>query len=373
MPTTPYTALGIMSGSSLDGIDLAVCRFDIDPGLPRPVMEWSIEAAATVPYPEVWKDRLINAVDLNANEFWRLHADLGDFIGHRSRDFLAGHPTLDPTLVGCHGHTVFHEPRSGYSVQLGEGSRVAHHLGLPVVTELRAADIAAGGQGAPLAPVADRHLFPETPAFLNLGGIANFSLRLGGDRLIAGDVSGCCQILDRLARREGLPYDKDGQLARSGSFLPVLGEQLDALPFHGAAYPKSLSNEWVVRTLWPVMEHHKATTADLLHTFTGWLADKVISDLRMVQELLGGDAGAKKILVSGGGARNTYLVEQLSRCCKTAGPPFTIAVATGLTGDFKEAALIALCAVFRHLNIPNSLSAATGADYDTVNGALYAP
>ena len=356
-----------MSGSSLDGLDLAICTFSIDLTRTDPVTSWSIDHATTIGYSPEWRARLLAANELGAGDIYGIHVGLGNLIGREAAAFLRQHSSPIPAVVGCHGHTTFHEPVRGYSIQLGEGSSIAAHLRLPVVTELRGADIAAGGQGAPLAPVADRHLFPDYTAFLNLGGIANFSLRAADNTFSAGDITGCCQILDRLAARERLPFDRDGALARSGNYLPALANQLDALPFHAAAYPKSLSNQWVTGTLWPVVNGYSGTTADLLHTYSRWLADKIRRDISRASDQRNAHL---TVLVSGGGARNAFLMEQLGN----ASSPVTldVRVAEGLTGDFKEAALIALCAVFRQLGIPNSLASATGARHDTVNGALYA-
>ncbi len=351
-----------MSGSSLDGLDCALCTFSLDTRLPDPVTDWCIEAAATQAYSPAWKKRLRHSPGLSGRDSWQLHTDLGDLIGRQAVNFLKDHPQFPPALVGCHGHTVYHEPQSGFSVQLGCGARIAHHLGLPTVTDLRSRDLAAGGEGAPLAPVADRHLFPRYDGFLNLGGIANFSIRLPDGTFLAGDISGCCQILDRLATLEGRAYDDGGALARSGTYLPELADHLTALPYHGRPYPKSLSNDWVVHALWPLLESFPASPADRLHTFVHWLA-------RTTGAIFSGaDAGARQILVSGGGARNTFFVEQLRR----GAPDPEFVVEDGLTGDFKEAALVALCAVFRGLGIPNSLASATGAARDTINGALHA-
>ena len=361
-PSVRHTILGIMSGSSLDGLDLACCTFRLDLRAPLRITDWSIEAATTIAYPADWKNRLRGATQLSSQAAWQLHAELGTYIGRQATAFMRANPKLQPTLVGCHGHTTFHEPGSGYSIQLGDGARIAAALDLPVVTELRSADIAAGGQGAPLAPVADRYLFPGYNAFLNLGGIANFSLRQAGGQFVAGDVSGCCQILDRLAGLQGLPYDAGGELARSGSYLPDLAAALSNLTYHTQPYPKSLSNQWVVQALWPPLRDYAAPVADRLYTFTQWLAHTIAQDMKQA----GGGAGA--VLATGGGACNTFLIDALSATLR----PLTVEVATGLTGDFKEAALIALCALFRQLELPNSLASATGARRDTVNGALHA-
>lgn len=363
-----HTVLGIMSGSSLDGLDLALCQFTLTADQRNPLADWSVVEATTVAYPDGWQDRLRRATELPAPDLFALHAALGDFIGEQSVRFLQRSPDTPPSLVGCHGHTVYHEPSVGYSIQLGEGSHLAARLQLPVVTELRTADIAAGGQGAPLAPLADRHLFPDYSAFLNLGGIANFSLRHTDGSFIAGDVSGCCQILDRLARQAGQDFDREGQIARSGHYRPALARQLDQLAFHHLPYPKSLSNAWVTDTLWPLLRTEELTVADRLHTFTHWLASKIAEDMSVEGDHLGGAAGATQVLVSGGGTRNTYLLEQLQR----ATTELDFVAGNDTTTDFKEAALIALCALFRQQLIPNGLASATGADRDTINGALYA-
>ena len=358
-----------MSGSSLDGLDLALCTFDLDPEADRPVVSWTIESGTTVPYDAPWRARLQQSTGLGPLELLELHADLGDLIGGRCADFLQGRSR--PFLAGCHGHTVHHEPARGFSVQLGHGARIASRLGLPVVTDLRSGDIAAGGEGAPLAPVADLHLFPEHRAFLNLGGIANYSFRGPDGKIVAGDVSGCCQILDRLAGLAGEDYDANGSLARSGKLLPDLMESLDRMPYHRQPYPKSLSNRWVVEELWPVLERHPGSVADRLHTFAAWLGHTIGGELwRHYEET--GTTGQTEVLVSGGGTHNSFLMDQL-RDSQEDGGSLTFRAAAGLSTDFKEAALIALCALLRWYGIPNSLGSATGASRDTINGAVYAP
>ena len=368
------TVLGIMSGSSLDGLDFAICTFDysLEDGSFW-VLDWRIKAAVTDTFPPAWRARLETAPHLPGRELWRLHADLGRWIGGRAATFLQGYSGPAPTLAGSHGHTVFHDPSLRFTTQIGDGAAIAHALGLPTVTELRGADIAAGGQGAPLAPVADKYLFTDYSAFLNLGGIANLSVRGKDDRFVAGDISGCCQVLDRLAQLAGLPYDDNGQLARRGRFQAELAGQIAALPYHGNPYPKSLGNDWVVESLWPLLRNSSHSTADRLHTFVKWLAVKIATDF----EALGGAAGAEngggsQVLVTGGGARNGFLLEQLNLAgSQAAGLNFV--TPNDETADFKEAALVALCALLRTLELPNSLPAATGAAYATSNGAVYLP
>lgn len=373
MPETEHLVLGIMSGSSLDGLDLAVCRFVIDPDNERLITEWEILAAETDPYPPTWKARLRSAPALPGRELWRLHSDFGRWTGRRARAFLADHPDLKPTLVGSHGHTVFHDPGLGFTTQIGDGAVIATELGLKTVTELRSADVAHGGQGAPLAPLADKHLFRDYTAFLNLGGIANLSVRRADGSFVAGDVSGCCQILDRLAEKEGLEYDAGGSLAQQGTLHPATAQKIAALPFHALPYPKSLGNLWVREELWPVIADAELPTKNALRTFTVWLAEKIAADLERV---LGADAGAKKgskseVLVTGGGARNTFLLRMLNATQADRKNGLEFVVPDHQTADFKESALVALCALLRVENIPNALSSATGARRDSVNGAVY--
>ena len=367
-----------MSGSSLDGLDLAVCRFVLsedDDGGPC-VAEWSVRAAATDAYPRPWRARLRSAPHLPAAELWRLHTDLGHWFGQRARAFLDQHPDLPVDLCGSHGHTVFHDPGRGFTVQIGDGAALAHRLGLPTVTELRGADVAAGGQGAPLAPLADNYLLGDYDGHLNLGGIANLSWRTGGGDYLAGDVSGCCQILDRLAQRAGSDYDRGGRLAASGRPAPAVAQKIAALPYHQLDYPKSLDNGWVRDELWPLLDDRAVPATDLLHTFTRWLAKKIAYDLGAVAGAEQGaerSAGGYRILIAGGGAHNDYLVEQLRATQDPERPHFRFEVADDTTVDFKEAALIALAALFRVRGIANALPAATGAARATVNGALFLP
>lgn len=367
-----------MSGSSLDGLDLAICRIRLDTSA-RLVPDWEILAAETDPFPPTWQARLRSAPHLPGRELWRLHTDLGHWIGQRAAVFLTKHPAYRPTLAGSHGHTIFHYPDQHFTGQIGDGAAIAYRLGLPTVTELRGSDVAAGGQGAPLAPLADKYLFPDYAGFLNLGGIANLSLKTGNGTYIAGDISGCCQVMDRLAAREGLGYDARGHLAAQGSPAPATAQKIAALPYHQLPYPKSLGNDWVRESLWPLLDDTTIPAADLLHTFTRWLAKKIAHDLAF----LGADAGASErqkskegpanVLITGGGAHNHYLVNQLRATQNTEAPAFNFVVADAATTDFKEAALIALAALFRTEGIPNALISATGASRETINGAIYLP
>jgi anhydro-N-acetylmuramic acid kinase len=239
--------VGVMSGSSLDGIDLALCQFTQEEG------QWAfrLEKAVTVPWRPVLRKRLLQASGATALEMARLHRDVGQAIGTACDDLLQGSMA---EAIASHGHTVFHQPDEGLTLQIGSGAHIAAITGLPVVCDLRSMDVALGGQGAPLVPLGEQLLFPGRRAFLNLGGIANISLH-GVDRTMGWDVCPCNQALDGLAQEAGQPYDADGALARSGQVDKELLARLNALPFyarHPARAPSGGSGSW--RTLRPLLE-----------------------------------------------------------------------------------------------------------------------
>ncbi|MTB53225.1 anhydro-N-acetylmuramic acid kinase [Lewinella sp. W8] len=375
MASKAYTVLGMMSGSSLDGLDLAICRFRVNTEVEWTLEDWEILASSTDPYPPQWRARLRTAPVLPGRELWRLHADLGTWIGRRAAAFLADHPQYPVDLVGSHGHTVFHDPDLKFTTQIGDGAAIAAEMGLPVVTELRGADVAEGGQGAPLAPLADKYLFSAYGAFLNLGGIVNLSVRQSDGTYLAGDVSACCQVMDRLAQKLGHDYDAGGHLAAGGKLAPAVTPPLDALDYHALPYPKSLDNGWVTETVWPLLKNADAEPRDVLHTFVRWLAGKIHDDL------LGAGAGAghsrdavqTEVLCTGGGAHNDFLISCLREAATKAESGLRFVVPESTAVEFKEAALIALAALLRSAGRPNALASATGAPFDTVNGALFLP
>jgi anhydro-N-acetylmuramic acid kinase len=374
-----HTVLGMMSGSSLDGLDLAICKFEVDAATDGVINSWKILASLTDPYPPQWQARLRMAPMLPGRELWRLHTDLGAWFGHRAAVFLANHPEHPVSLVGSHGHTVFHDPDQKFTTQIGDGAAMAAKLGLPVVTELRGADVAYGGQGAPLAPLADKYLFPTFRAFLNLGGIANLSVRRPNGTYLAGDISACCQILDRLAQKLGQPYDAGGKLAAGGTFAPAIAQKLDGLDYHAMPYPKSLDNGWVREVVWPIFEAADEGAEDALHTFVRWLAQKIHDDLRgagaPIARGASQDPGAGKtvVLCTGGGAHNDFLISSLRERSEDTGSGLDFVVPESTEVEFKEAALIALASLLRREGRPNALASATGAPFDSINGALFLP
>lgn len=371
MTKRQYLALGLMSGSSLDGLDVALCSFDcqIDRSGSVPtcsVQDWGIMQAETYGYSSTWVERLRSLPQASAREYWETHVQLGrlwlGFLEH----FLATTP-FRPELIASHGHTVFHDPVAGYSAQIGDAALLANRLQIPVFADFRAADIALGGQGAPLAPTADRYLFHGYDYFLNLGGIANLSA-VDGTTWHAFDVAPANQLLDYLARQAGKAYDEDGQLAASGRLLPELLERLAADPYYQQPFPKSLDNSWIRSTVLPVLEQSDTRIADRLHTVCRFIAREIRRSLEVLQA--GSPQPGWRLLATGGGVFNTFLMECLAEECSSL-DHFVIEQPHPTRILFKEAALMALLGVLAREGIPNCMHTVTGATRDVIGGVWH--
>ena len=255
-----FHAVGLMSGTSLDGLDIAYCRFE------RTIegWHWKLLAADCAPWPVDAMLELGKLQDATALEFARADKRYGRAYGNLLRSFLERTKISRVDLVASHGHTIFHQPGSGLTTQLGSGAVLSAACGYPVVSDFRTQDVAHGGQGAPLVPIGDRHLFGQYEACLNLGGISNISYEHEGKR-IAFDVGPANIVLNPIAKQLGRSYDEDGARARSGKLLPELLAALNALPYYQQAAPKSLGREWMETNINPLLPAN-ANPHDLLHT-----------------------------------------------------------------------------------------------------------
>lgn len=364
---TTIRALGLMSGSSLDGLDVADCVFNItsDGGSPR-ILSWEMGTSATLPYPDRWLERLRGATKCSGLELTQLDADYGKLVGTLVRQFIDEHG-LEPDLIASHGHTVFHYPERGFTLQIGAGATIAAETGITTVCDFRSLDIANGGQGAPLAPLADALLLPEHDFYLNLGGIANLTARTRHGH-VAFDICGANQILNALVAPLQLPYDDKGHLARSGQFIPELAQQQNQLTYFKQPYPKSLDNEWVREHQTQVFEAHPESTANRLHTACLLIARQIATHVQQVCKNEEMGTAPHSLLVSGGGAYNDFLME----CIAQSVPEVRIEMPDPQLIAFKEAALMALMGSLRVLRLPNCLSSVTGASYQVSGGAIHA-
>lgn len=361
---TNYHILGLMSGSSLDGLDLAHCRFTLNEE--DEILSWEILAAETLPYSPAWQERLRRLPAASALELAQTDTAYGALLGELVNVFLEKYQ-IQPDYIASHGHTIFHYPEQRFSLQIGDGAALAATTNYPVICDFRTQDIALGGQGAPLAPTADLYLFKEYQCCLNLGGIANLSVQTPRG-YVAFDICGANQILNALVAPLGLEYDDRGSLAAGGQLIPELLQQSLSLAFFQEDYPKSLGNDWVLAHQTTAFCQYEGSVPDKLHTATRMIAQLIADHLSMVvqKEALG--PADMNMLVTGGGAFNDFLIECIRVAC---GDNVNVHIPSATIIGFKEAALMALMGLLRIRKMPNCLASVTGASKDSINGALY--
>lgn len=361
---TTYQILGLMSGSSLDGLDLANCQFSINED--HQILSWDILQAETLPYSATWQERLRQLPTASALELAGTDVAYGALLGEMTNTFIQKH-NIRPDYIASHGHTIFHYPEQKLSLQIGDGAAIAAATGYPVICDFRTQDMALGGQGAPLAPTADQYLFKEFQCCLNLGGIANISVQTPRG-YVAFDICGANQILNALVSPLGLEYDDKGKLAAGGQLIPELFRQSLSLDFFQEDYPKSLGNDWVLDHQTTAFCQYDAPAADKLHTANLMIAKLIADHLERVLQKEGLPAEGLKMLITGGGAFNDFLVECIQAAC---GAGVEIHIPSDTLIGFKEAALMALMGLLRIRQVPNCLASVTGASQDSINGAFY--
>ena len=349
-----YLVTGLMSGTSLDGLDIALCRFEKK----NIGWEYGVLNAETVPYPAEWKDRLTGLTSATAEELAATHSDFGHWCGKYVHDF---HQRIGrkPGFIASHGHTVFHQPHRKLTLQIGSGPAIAAETGLPVVFDFRSGDVALGGQGAPLVPIGDALLFNKYTSCLNIGGFANISFDLEGKR-IAFDVCPANIVLNYLAGMTGHSYDPGGRMAAAGTVDADLFAALNALPYYGQPHPKSLGKEWTDAYVIPLLNTEKTSLNDLLATFCEHIAIQVARTCRAGE--------GTSMLVTGGGAFNDYLMARIRHHAAT-----NVVVPDDLTVGFKEALIFAFLGVLRMRGEVNCLRSVTGASSDSCGGSVCLP
>jgi anhydro-N-acetylmuramic acid kinase len=353
-----YQVIGLMSGTSLDGVDLAYCVFTYE----NENWIYKILNTNTFPYTPAWKDRLRGLMTASGPELVAADHLYGRYLGELVGDFIRDQD-LHPDFVASHGHTIFHEPARHLTLQIGHGAYLAAAAGLPVVCDFRTLDVALGGQGAPLVPIGDQLLFKEYDFCLNLGGISNISFAATQGRM-AYDIGACNMLLNTLANQKGLEYDADGDLARQGQLSADLLTQLNQPDFFQAPYPKSLGKEWVDQHSLATLLAADLPVEDKLHTACRHIAYQIGQALRQAA----GTRANQKLLLTGGGALNQFLVELIRA---EAGPAFTVVVPDAQLINFKEALIFAFLGVLRWHQSPNCLRSVTGARFDNIGGAVY--
>ncbi len=348
-----YVAIGVMSGTSLDGLDLVACRFMKDE-----TWQFEVLKAGTISYSHEWVSKLASAHKLNALEFTLLNNDFGQFIGKNVAMFCSDIPQK-PDLISSHGHTIFHQPSKKLTSQIGNGAVIAASSGIKTVCDFRTLDIALGGQGAPLVPIGDELLFADFDFCLNLGGIANISYNENGNR-VAFDICPANMAVNLLAKKLGYEYDLDGNLGRMGEVNQELLSLLNNLDFYKTTGPKSIGREWFESNFSGIVNSFNLSPTDAIRTVYEHISDQVCLSV---------DKYSKgQMLVTGGGAHNIFLVELLSEKNKhkTVLPSKEII-------DFKEAIIFAFLGILRAREETNCLKSVTGSAKDNSGGAIYLP
>ena len=336
-----------MSGTSLDGLDIAYCEFEKK----DEKWLWSIQEAQTIEYDAQTKQRILDCEHCNAETFAYNSVWLGHLFGKMTSDFINRH-SIEPNFISSHGQTIFHQPNRLFTSQIADINAISAQTKCSVIGNFRSLDVALGGQGAPLVPIGDRLLFFEFPYCLNLGGFGNISFEHNGER-IAYDLCPVNMVLNSLAQTLNLPYDDNGSLASKGTINQPLLDKLNALPFYTQTKSKSLGKEWVLSNITPLLEQSKSSIPDLLATFCEHISMQVAAHIK------------NDVLVTGGGAYNTFLIDRIKS--KT---PHQIHIPSPEIINYKEALIFAFLGVLRHRGEINVLSSVTGSQRDSCSGEI---
>jgi anhydro-N-acetylmuramic acid kinase len=342
-------AIGLMSGTSLDGLDICLAEFE-----KQDKWTFQILKAETVTYSEDWETQLRNSIHLSSEDLLELHSEYGFYLGQQVKKFIHQHRLENIDLIASHGHTVFHQPKRKFTLQIGDGKAIKLETGLPVIYDFRSQDVLMKGNGAPLVPIGDELLFSSYSACLNLGGFSNISLRSEGKR-IAFDIAPVNIVLNYLAQQLHKSFDENGALAAKGNIDETLLNQLNVLDFYHISHPKSLGIEWCHQHIFPLLENIE--TLDALATFTEHAAQQIANVINQYS--------IKDILITGGGAYNTFLIEKIRAKTKAE-----VIIPEKEIINYKEALIFAFMGVLKMNNEINVLSSATGSTEDHCSGVI---
>jgi anhydro-N-acetylmuramic acid kinase len=342
-----FQAIGLMSGTSLDGLDICFVKFE-----KQNSWHFEIIKAETIPYSKILEDQLKNSIYLSPEQLLELHSEYGFYLGKTVKNFIEKHQLQHIDLVSSHGHTVFHQPQKKFTLQIGDGRAIKIETGLPVIYDFRSQDVLMGGNGAPLVPIGDELLFSQYDACLNLGGFSNISLKIN-DKRIAFDIAPVNIVLNKLAQQFNKDFDENGDLAKTGTINDELLFQLNSLEFYRKAHPKSLGIEWCNENVFLLFENIE--TVDILATFTEHAAQQISSVFN--------ENHLKNVLCTGGGTFNQFLIEKIRNKTNTE-----IIIPTKELIEYKEALIFAFMGVLKLNNEINVLSSTTGSSHDHSSG-----
>jgi anhydro-N-acetylmuramic acid kinase len=358
-----YNVIGLMSGSSLDGLDIAFVHFEETAGK----WQFEIQESACIPYSTEWKKNLAASGSLTAKEYLLLHSAYGHYLGSCVNNFLEEKDlSYKVQLIASHGHTAFHLPAQHMTAQLGDGAAIAATTGIRTITDFRSVDVALGGQGAPVVPIGEKMLLPEFDFFLNIGGIANLSANSAS--FIGFDVCPANRILNLLVAKTEKGFDENGNLASKGKVDENLLNRLNAQAYYQLPYPKSLSNEFGLNEILPIVVNENLTMQDALRTYVQHIVIQIVKSLVQLKKGMA-DRENLRLLITGGGAHNRFLIEKLKNEMIATG--IEAVIPTNDLIDYKEALVIALMGALRWREDINVLCSVTGASKDSINGAVW--
>ncbi|MBD0725557.1 anhydro-N-acetylmuramic acid kinase [Flavobacterium sp. L1I52] len=348
-----YNVIGIMSGTSLDGVDLAHIQFEIK----KEQWHFKILECETVPYSPEWINQLKIAVGFSKKELEILNQNYTQLLSKIISVFIEKHQITNLDAVCSHGHTILHQPQNGFTLQIGNLPEIATLTQQKIVCNFRFQDVQLGGQGAPLVPIGDRILFSNYNYCLNLGGFSNISFEENNQR-IAFDISPVNTVLNFYANQLGLNYDDKGTISSTGKINSALFEKLNQLEFYQLKHPKSLGFEFVKEIILPLIDNFPIPIEDKLCTFTEHIA---------LQTALALSIKKGNMLITGGGAYNTFLISRIQHYL----PEMKIVIPEKKILEFKEALIFALLGILKLRNEINTLSSVTGAQKDHSAGVIY--
>jgi anhydro-N-acetylmuramic acid kinase len=344
--------LGVMSGTSLDGLDIAYLKINKDTSY-----QFEILKAITIPYHPDWKKALKDGFHLSGEALTKLDADYGIYLGNTINKFIVENNIENLDFIASHGHTIYHDPSESYTLQIGNGPYINTITGIKTICDFRTQDVALGGQGAPLVPIGDLLLFSQYDYCLNLGGFSNISMNENNQR-IAYDICPVNIVMNHYVSTLNLEYDDKGKLASEGIIEKNLLNELNELPFYNAIKPKSLGYEFIVETIFPIINKYNLEIKDILRTFVEHIAQqiakKIDSDI------------SKKMLITGGGAYNTFLINRLKTYTKTE-----LIIPEDSIINYKEALVFGLLGYLKEQQKNNCLKSVTGASKDHSSGIIY--
>jgi anhydro-N-acetylmuramic acid kinase len=353
MIKSEYNVIALMSGTSLDGVDMLYATF-------KKLDQWQFEIIAyeTSPYSKRWASNLLGLVDKTKDELKQIDVQYSKYLGDLVNDFISKNTIENVDFIASHGHTALHEPDKGITYQIGNAQIFADTCQREVVCDFRVNDVELGGQGAPLVPIGDRLLFQDYEYCLNLGGFANISFENVDERL-AFDICPVNIVLNHYVSKLNKPFDNKGLIASKGSINLELLNQLNALSYYKTEPPKSLALEWVKTNIFPLVNSFGLDVNVILRTFVEHVAiqiSKAISNKEV------------NVLVTGGGAYNDFLIHRIKNLSVA-----NIVIPEPKIIEYKEALIFGLLGVLRKRHEVNCLKSVTGAKRDHSSGKILSP